>query len=421
MTIKLVREFKQNQQLSITPQLKKSIDLLQLSRLEIINKINNEIEENPFLKKEFDNDLTSNFDDMDLLANLPNELTLQDHLKSQLQDIKLGDEEKKIALVIIQSLEENGLLQIDLDEIEELMEYTHPIKEIQNVLCNIIHDLEPAGVGARNFKETIYIQLKKKEIPNQELEIANKILFSPQFSCFDDAKAHLAKYYSEKTIESVLGKIKQCDLSPGLEFKSTHNVQPDLEVIPDNDKNFNVQFRQDNFPLISLDEDLEKLVKNKKNNANKELKEKIGEAKWLIRAIKKRNETVQNVGTLICKIQADFLSNKSAVLKPVSNIELAKELKISPSTVSRILRSKYIQTPKGAVSMKSLLASSVSKTRKVTPIQLMEEIQKIVEGERKKLSDQKISDLLNKRGFNLARRTISKYRKKVNLPSSRNR
>jgi RNA polymerase sigma-54 factor len=421
MTIKLVREFKQNQQLSITPQLKKSIDLLQLSRLEIINKINNEIEENPFLKKEFDNDLTSNFDDMDLLANLPNELTLQDHLKSQLQDIKLGDEEKKIALVIIQSLEENGLLQIDLDEIEELMEYTHPIKEIQNVLCNIIHDLEPAGVGARNFKETIYIQLKKKEIPNQELEIANKILFSPQFSCFDDAKAHLAKYYSEKTIESVLGKIKQCDLSPGLEFKSTHNVQPDLEVIPDNDKNFNVQFRQDNFPLISLDEDLEKLVKNKKNNANKELKEKIGEAKWLIRAIKKRNETVQNVGTLICKIQADFLSNKSAELKPVSNIELAKELKISPSTVSRILRSKYIQTPKGAVSMKSLLASSVSKTRKVTPIQLMEEIQKIVEGERKKLSDQKISDLLNKRGFNLARRTISKYRKKVNLPSSRNR
>ena len=123
----------------------------------------------------------------------------------------------------------------------------------------------------------------------------------------------------------------------------------------------------------------------------------------------------------ICLKQADFLSEKSAELKPLSNLELAKELKISPSTVSRILRSKYIQTPKGALSMKSLLASSVSKTRKVTPIQLMEEIQKIIEGEQKKLSDQKISDLLNKRGFNLARRTISKYRKKINLPSSRNR
>ena len=147
----------------------------------------------------------------------------------------------------------------------------------------------------------------------------------------------------------------------------------------------------------------------------------MGDAKWLIRAINKRNETVQNVGTLICKIQANFLLDKSPELKPITNIELAKELKISPSTVSRILRSKYIQTPKGAVSMKSLLASSVSKTRKVTPMQLMEEIQKIVKDEPKKLSDQKISDILNKRGFNLARRTISKYRKKISIPSSRNR
>jgi RNA polymerase sigma-54 factor len=421
MAIKLVREFKQSQQFSITPQLKKSIDLLQLSRLEIINKINHEIEDNPFLKRDFDNELASDFNDMDLLANLSNELTLQDHLKSQLQDIKLSNSEKKIALVIIQSLEENGLLQIDLDEIEELMEYTYSIKEIENFLSNIIHDLEPAGVGARNFKETIYIQLKKQEIPAQELEIVNKILFNPKFSGFEDAKAHLTIHYSEQTLESVVEKIKKCDLSPGLDFESTFIIQPDLEVIQDNDQEFNVQFKRDNFPLIGLDEDLEKLVKNKKNNASKELKEKLGEAKWLIRAINKRNETVQNVGTLICKIQADFLSNKSAELKPVSNIELAKKLKISASTVSRILRSKYIQTPKGAISMKSLLASSVSKTRKVTPMQLMEEIQKIVEEERKKLSDQKISDLLNKRGFNLARRTISKYRKKINLPSSRNR
>tara|TARA_A100001011_G_scaffold379949_1_gene446587 strand:+ start:14733 stop:15998 length:1266 start_codon:yes stop_codon:yes gene_type:complete len=421
MAIKLVREFKQNQQLSITPQLKKSIDLLQLSRLEIINKINNEVEENPFLKKDFDNESTSSFDDMDLLENLPNELTLQDHLESQLHDIKLSDTEKKIALVIIQSLEENGLLQIDLDEIEALLNNAYSIEEIKNVLKNIIHDLEPAGVGARSFKETIYIQLKKQELPEQELEIANKILFNPQFSNFEDAIAHLVTHYSEHSIESVLKRIKQCDLSPGLEFESTHIIQPDLEIIPDNNQNLKVQFKQDNFPLISLDENLEKLVKNKKNEASKELKEKMGEAKWLIRAINKRNETVQNVGTLICTIQADFLSNKSAELKPVTNIELAKELKISASTVSRILRSKYIQTPKGAVSMKSLLASSVSKTRKVTPMQLMEEIKKIVAGERKKLSDQKIADLLNKRGFNLARRTISKYRKKINLPSSRNR
>ena len=421
MAIKLVREFKQNQQLSITPQLKKSIDLLQLSRLEIINKINNEIDKNPFLKKDFNHESTSNFNDMDLLENLPNELTLQNHLESQLEDIRLKNMEKKIALVIIRSLEENGLLQVDLDEIEELMEYTCSINEIKNVLHGVIHELEPAGVGARNFKETIYLQLKSQEIAVEELEIANKILFSSQFSSYEDAKANLAIHYSNDAVEGVLEKIKQCDLSPGLEFESTHTIQPDLEVIPDNDQNLSVQFKKTNFPLISIDQELEDLVKNKANKANNELKEKMGEAKWLIRAINKRNETVQNVGTLICKMQADFLSDRSAELRPLSNIELAKELKISPSTVSRILRSKYIQTPKGAVSMKSLLASSVSKTRRVTPAQLMEEIQRIVEDEKKILSDQKISDLLNKRGFNLARRTISKYRKKINLPSSRNR
>lgn len=421
MAIKLVREFKQNQQLSITPQLKKSIDLLQLSRLEIINKINNEIDENPFLKKDFEVESVGSFDDANLLENLPNELTLQNHLEAQLEDIRLNNAEKKIALAIIQSLEENGLLQLDLDEIEALMEYSYSIQEIKNVLKNVVQDLDPAGIGARNFKETIYIQLRKKDIPTEELEIANKILFDPKFSSFEDAQDDLTKYYSKDSIESVLEKIKKCDLSPGLEFESTYLIQPDLEVIPDSNQDFNVRFKQDNFPLISLDQDLEKQVKNKANKANKQLKEKISEAKWLIRAINKRNETVQNVGTLICRIQADFLSDRSAELKPLSNVELAKKLKISPSTVSRILRSKYIQTPKGAVSMKSLLASSVSKTRKVTPMQLMEEIQNIVESEKKKLSDQKISDLLNKRGFNLARRTISKYRKKINLPNSRNR
>ena len=169
MAIKLVREFKQNQQLSITPQLKKSIDLLQLSRIEIINKINNEIEENPFLTKDYDNESSSTFDDMDLLNNLSNELTLQNHLKSQLNDLKLTISEKKIAQFIIQSLEENGLLKMDLDEIEELMGFTYSIKEIKSVLNHIIQNIEPAGIGARDFKETIFIQLKRKEIPSEEL------------------------------------------------------------------------------------------------------------------------------------------------------------------------------------------------------------------------------------------------------------
>ena len=121
-------------------------------------------------------------------------MSLQDHLETQLEDIKLSHAEKKIALAIIQSLEENGLLQLDLDEIEALMEYSFSIQEIKSVLKNVIQDLDPAGVGARNFKETIYIQLRKKDIPTEELEIANKILFNPKFISFEDAQSDLAKH-----------------------------------------------------------------------------------------------------------------------------------------------------------------------------------------------------------------------------------
>ena len=105
-------------------------------------------------------------------------------------------------------------------------------------------------------------------------------LFNSQFSSYEDAKANLAIHYSNDAVEGVLEKIKQCDLSPGLEFESTHIIQPDLEVIPDNDQNLSVQFKKTNFPLISIDQELEDLVKNKANKANNELKEKMGEAKW---------------------------------------------------------------------------------------------------------------------------------------------
>ena len=421
MAIKLVREFKQNQQLSITPQLRKSIDLLQLSRMEIIKKINNEIEENPFLKKSEAQKYDSYFDNMKMLENISDVPTLQNHLESQLEDLRLSESEEVISKILIQSLAENGLLEIGLDDVEEIAKFKFTVDEIKNVLVNIIQHFDPPGIGARSFKETIFLQLKRKEISEDELSIAEEILFNPEFSNFEDAKKDLGNLFSEELIEKTLEKIKKCDLSPGLEFESINIIQPDLEIIPKDDENMVVEFKNDNFPSIILDKELEELVKDKENKANKELKEKMGDAKWLIRAIKKRNETVHNVGTLICQIQSDFLLNKSSELKPLSNIELAKELRISPSTVSRILRSKYIQTTKGAIPMKSLLASSVSKTRKVTPVQLMEEIQKIIQEENKKLSDQKISDMLNKRGFNLARRTISKYRKKINIPSSRNR
>jgi RNA polymerase sigma-54 factor len=151
------------------------------------------------------------------------------------------------------------------------------------------------------------------------------------------------------------------------------------------------------------------------------MSEKIQDAKWLLSSVKKRNDTVRDVGELICKKQISFLEENPLKINPLTNKELSEELGLHPSTVSRILRSKYIDTPKGIIPLKSLLVSSVSRTRSVTPLQLMQLIDNIIKEEKIPKSDNKISLELNKKGFNLARRTITKYRKKLNIPSSRNR
>ncbi|MDC0635990.1 RNA polymerase factor sigma-54 [Gammaproteobacteria bacterium] len=421
MAIKLVREFQQKQHVAITPQLKKSIDLLQLSRVEIINKIHAEAEDNPFLIKELKEDVSFNHynsDDDGLLSNLTEIVTLQNSLESQLNDLNLVKSQQEIAMTLIQSLDESGLLPLNSEELEGLFNHRIQVDKILNVLIGIIHNLEPAGIGARDFKELILLQLKRKNLTQSQLKLIKEILYNPNFNDFKEAQNELQKTFPPEDINIALDLIKSCDLSPGLDFESTQYIQADIEIIP-SAGNLTISFVEDNFPKLRFDKELENLTKESESSTK--LREKILDAKWLIRSINKRNETVQKVGTLICQKQSKFLLNDSIQLNPISNVELAKELRVSPSTISRILRSKYIQTPNGIVLMKSLLSASVSKTKKVTPMQLMEEIKEIILNNPNKLSDQKITALLNRRGFGLARRTIAKYRAMLLIPNSRKR
>ena len=419
MAIKLVREFQQKQQVAITPQLKKSIDLLQLSRVEIVNKIHAEAEDNPFLIKESGADVSLNHNnDDEMLANLAETVTLKNYLETQINDLNLGELQQEIAMLLIQSLEESGLLQLDAEELEGLFNHRVQVDKILDVLINVIQNLDPAGIGARDFKELIFLQLRRKNLAENQLQLIEEILYNPIFSDFEEAQNELQQKFKPKEVSIALDLIKSCDLSPGLDFEVIQYVQADIEIIP-SENNFTINFVEENFPKLRFDKELENL--SKKSEVNIKLREKILDAKWLIRSINKRNETVKKVGTLICQKQIKFLLNQSIRLNPLSNVELAKELKVSPSTISRILRSKYIQTPNGVVLMKSLLSASVSKTKKVTPMQLMEEIQQIILDSKTSLSDQKITEMLNLRGFSLARRTIAKYRMKLFIPNSRKR
>ena len=228
--------------------------------------------------------------------------------------------------------------------------------------------------------------------------------------------------YDESDVKKTIQVIRNCDLSPGLNYEETNYIYPDLKITLESNDKISTQFVTDNFPSIVLDENFVKETqKALKKDPNEDLSKNIEEAKWLISSIRRRNETVLKVGEMICKRQIDFLGNNPLKVSPLTNKDISDELGVHPSTISRIIKSKYIDTPKGIIPLKSFLASSVSKTRMVTPLQLMDQIKKIIDEEKNPLSDQKIVQMLNLRGFGLARRTITKYRKQLNIPSSRNR
>ena len=423
MSITLSKNLKQKQSIKLTSSLKKSIDLLQLSRFELVKKIDKEIIENPFLEKNETSIVDHNFNHSDFSFDIESKVNLRESLIKQLDDFHLNEKEIQIAKLIIGCIDESGKLSESTEQIEEISNFIFTEKEIQDVLLNIIHSLHPRGIGFRNHKECIKIQIdNKKNISRVKKDLIGIIIQNEQLDNLSlIKKTALEEGFTEKEFESAIDEIKSCDLSPGLNYGTTEFIEADLKISFIN-KNFKVEFNDENFPLIKLDKDLiDSVKKESKNKKNKEIMQKINDAKWLLTSVKKRNDTVRNVGEYICSKQISFFEDNPLKLNTLSNKEIADEIGVHPSTVSRILRNKYIDTPKGIMPLKSLLVSSVSKTRDISAVQLMKLIQDIINSEKKPKSDKKITIELNKRGFGLARRTITKYRKKNNIPSSRYR
>ena len=422
MGIVLSKNLKQKQNITFTPSLKKSIDLLQLSRFELIKKIEKEIDENPFLQKDQDVNEIDGVYNQDFDFDIESKVTLHESLVNQLIDFDLNKKQIELSTIIIGCIDENGMLVDEIDEIEELSKYMFNSDEIEEILKNIIQKMTPYGVGYRNYKECIEIQINNKKIPNKIKSLVMKILFNEKLDDLDSIKEILINQgESQKSINEAVNEIKKCDLSPGLNFEKIKFIEPDLRISL-NEKVFEVDFIQESFPKIKTDDELINQVKIElKKNKNPELLEKINQARWLMTSVKKRNDTVKKVGEYICSRQISFFDNNPLKINALNNKEIANEVGVHPSTISRILRYKYIETPKGVIPLKSLLVSSVSKIRDISDLQLMKLIKDIIHSEKKPKSDKKIAIELNKKGYGLARRTVSKYRKKSNIPSSRNR
>jgi len=420
MAIALSKKLKQKQNIKLTPSLKKSIDLLQLSRFELIKKIEKNVIENPFIEKE---DAALNSEEsygQDFNFDITSKITLRETLIKQLDDFKINQNEIKISRLIIDCIDESGKLANDVNEIEEISNFLFKENEITACLINIIHKLKPYGVGYRDYKDCIKIQINNKDLSKKKKFLINSILSNEKMDDIQQIKdSFLEEGYSEETFNDALDEIKNCDLSPGLNFERTEFIAADLKIHIKN-KDMKINFIDESFPIIRIDNELITNVKKElKSEKNKDLLEKINEAKWLLSSVKKRNDTIQKVGEYICLKQIDFFGDNPLKINTLSNKEIAEAIGFHPSTISRILRHKYIDTPKGIMPLKELLISSVSKTRNVSSLQLMKLIKDIVASEKTPKSDRKIAIELNKKGLNLARRTISKYRKKNNIPSSR--
>ena len=422
MSIYLSKNLKQKQTFTLTPSLKKSIDLLQLSRFELIKKIQKEVDENPFLEREEDfNEIEGSYN-QDFNFEIESKKTLRESLLEQINDFKLNENQIKLSKIIIDCVDENGMLIEDIFEIEKISDHVFSAKKIEEILVNVIQKMSPTGIGYRNHKECIKIQISSANISDKKKSLIMKIIFNEDLDDLNLIKhALIQEGFSENELNEAITEIQKCDLSPGLNYKKVKYIEPDLKIIFMNN-NLKVSFIDERFPSIKTDDSLIKQVKKElKINKNPEMLNKINEAKWLLKSVKKRNDTVKKVGEYICSKQIAFFKNNPLKINTLNNKEIAEKIGVHPSTISRILRYKYIDTPKGVIPLKSLLVSSVSKIRDISNSQLMKLIKDIVDKENKPKSDNKIAIELNKKGYGLARRTISKYRKMNNIPSSRNR
>jgi RNA polymerase sigma-54 factor len=422
MGILLSKNLRQKQSVTLTPSLKKSIDLLQLSRFELIKKIEKEIDENPFLQKDQDFEKIDGSYSQDFNFEIESKVTLRESLIGQLNDFSLNKKQTELSKIIIDCIDENGMLVDEISEIEKMSKYTFNADDIEKILLNVIQKMNPPGIGFRDHKECIRIQISSSNLSKKKKSLIMKIIFNKDLDNLKLIRSSLAQQgFSENDLNDALKEIQKCDLSPGLNYKKIKYIEPDLKIILVNE-DIKVNFIDENFPAIKTDDNLINQVKKElKSNKNPSILKKINEAKWLLTSVQKRNDTVRKVGEYICSKQIAFFENNPLKINTLNNKEIASQIGVHPSTISRILRYKYIDTPKGVIPLKSLLVSSVSKIRDISNSQLMRLIKDIVDKEKKPKSDNKIAIELNKKGYGLARRTISKYRKMNNIPPSRSR
>ena len=360
--------------------------------------------------------------------------TLHDHLMFQLEMSPLDGIDKKIAEAIIDGIDDSGYLKESLEDILECVKTQDPTVTIEdvNAILKLVQHYDPLGVGARSVQECILIQLNALPDDTEYKDLAINLITNYIDLLSNRNYAALCQRLSIK--EDVLKKVNDLITSleprPGNNIvhskKQTDFVIPDLIVVKDKQGNYTAELNPASNIKVRINEEYAKLANRAKNEAEKTFfKDHLKDAKWFKQSIDNRNDTLLKVGRCIVSHQKDFMEKGESAMHPMVLNDVAVEISMHESTISRITTEKYIHTPKGTFELKYFFSSSVNTesggSASSTAIKAV--IKEIISKEppRKPLSDSKISDILNEKGLNVARRTVTKYREALGIPSTSQR
>lgn len=468
-----------SQNLVITPQLQQAIKLLQMSRLELESQVRNELEENPILEeaellKEEDFKLAKEAeaqtaenpekageaatdsqdpqkqDEFEWEAYLetqhkaPREAshgneeimnyeniisatqTLHDHLYWQVKMTGFSDLEEKAADAIISHIDDDGYMKVPLAQIAE--EEKLDIDDLEDAL-SLIQEFDPPGVGARDLKECLLIQARiLEEDTNDLVHLIQNHLKDLEKKNYEAIAKGLGRSMEE--VIEICKIIYAMEPKPGRSYSGadTQYVTPDVYVYKVGD-DYVVSLNEDGLPKLKISNYYKNMLKGGANptgdtKASEYIQEKLKSAVWLIKSIHQRQRTIYKVTDSIVKHQKEFFEKGAAHLRPMVLRDIANDIGMHESTVSRVTTAKYVHTPQGIYELKYFFNSGISSSQggedlasESVKLKLKELVSK--EDPKKPLSDQKLVDLLKKEGIDIARRTVAKYRDVLKiLPSS---
>ena len=448
----------QEQKLIMTQQMQLSIKLLQMSTYDLREYIEKEFSENPVLEAQYedtkevskeqdrleykelvkylesDNYGSQSYGEYDeegispfTFISKPESLT--DYLESQILELPIDEYMRSVCSYMVECLDQKGYLDIKK---EELMNELDCSEETFNRALIVIQNLEPAGIGARDLKECLEIQLERK---GEYDPIVKEIIDNHLDDLADNRYQVIAKDLdiTPKKAQDYGDLIKTLEPKPSRGFYTGDEVGfiiPDAEIRKI-DGEFLILMKDGVLPMLSVNPLYKDILKDSTNDkeATEYVKEKIDKAMFLIKSIEQRKSTLHKVLQKILEKQKDYFEKGEKYLKPMTLKEIAEKLEMHESTISRAIRDKYILTSMGTIKIKDLFVNSISNKEKsdgeedVTVINIKKALEEVIkeEDKRKPLSDQAISEILKEKGMAISRRTVAKYREELGIKSSSKR